>query len=195
MSSELTRRAALGLGLAGALAAATAATAAAAAPRLVIEVAGEARGRVVIELLPEVAPNHVARVLALAAAGAYDGVAFHRVIDGFMAQTGDVRFGRAGGDLALAGTGGSELPDLRGEFSDLAFRRGTVGMARARSPDSANSQFFIMLGDGRHLDGDYTLFGRVVEGMEVVDRIRRGDRRRNGLVADPDRMVRVTAEP
>ncbi len=167
---------------------------AAGAPRLVIEVAGRANGRVVIELLPEVAPAHVARLIALAEAGAYDGVVFHRVLEGFMAQTGDVRFGRAGGDLSRAGMGRSDLPDLPAEVSDLPFLRGTVGMARGATPDSANSQFFIMFAEGRHLDGQYTVLGRVIEGMEVVDRIRRGDPRRNGAVADPDRMLRVTVE-
>ncbi|MCL4188141.1 MAG: peptidylprolyl isomerase [Rhodobacteraceae bacterium] len=191
MSRDLTRRAALALALAAGVAGSAGA---ADAPRLVIEVAGEAQGRVVIELLSDVAPNHVERVLALAEAGAYDGVVFHRVIEGFMAQTGDVRYGRAGGDLSRAGMGGSDLPDLRGEFSREPFLRGAVGMARAQSPHSANSQFFIMFADGRFLDGDYTVFGRVVEGMEVVDRIRRGDPRLNGVVTDPDRMERVTAE-
>jgi peptidylprolyl isomerase len=156
-------------------------------PNLVIEIAGQANGRVVIDLLPDLAPRHVAQVTALARAGAYDGVVFHRVIDGFMAQTGDVRFGRAGGDLSRAGMGGSDLPDIPAEFSDEPFVRGTVGMARARDPNSANSQFFIMFADGGFLDGQYTVFGRVIEGMEVVDAIARGE-----PPAEPDRMVSVT---
>jgi peptidylprolyl isomerase len=156
-------------------------------PNLVIEVAGEANGRVVIDLLPDLAPRHVEQVSALARAGAYDGVVFHRVIEGFMAQTGDVQFGKAGGDLSRAGMGGSDLPDIPAEFSDEPFVRGTVGMARTPDPNSANSQFFIMFADGSFLNGQYTVFGRVIEGMEVVDAIARGE-----PPAVPDRMVSVT---
>jgi len=156
-------------------------------PNLVIEVAGEANGRVVIDLLPDLAPRHVEQVTALARAGAYDGVVFHRVIEGFMAQTGDVQFGKAGGDLSRAGMGGSDLPDIPAEFSDEPFVRGTVGMARTPDPNSANSQFFIMFADGSFLNGQYTVFGRVIEGMEVVDAIARGE-----PPAVPDRMVSVT---
>jgi peptidylprolyl isomerase len=160
-------------------------------PFLEIEVAGEAQGTVVIDLAEEAAPRHVERIVTLAEAGAYDGVVFHRVIDGFMAQTGDVQFGQAGGDISRAGMGGSDLPDLEAEFSDLPFERGVVGMARARDPDSANSQFFIMFAPAPHLDGQYTAVGRVVEGMEVVDAIRRGTGQ-GGAVAEPDRMTEVT---
>jgi peptidylprolyl isomerase len=162
---------------------------------LVIDVAGAHPGNVEIELLPEVAPQHVARIEELARAGAYDGVVFHRVIDGFMAQTGDVAFGKKGGDLARAGTGGSDLPDLPAEFSDLAFDKGTVGMARSMDPDSANSQFFIMFAPAPHLDGQYTVVGRVIAGQDVIDAIKRGDPQ-TGAVDDPDWMktVRVKAD-
>ncbi|TGD42994.1 peptidylprolyl isomerase [Pseudotabrizicola sediminis] len=160
-------------------------------PNLVIEVAGSTSGQIVIDMLPDVAPQHVAQITALAAEGAYDGVVFHRVIDGFMAQTGDVENGKAGGDLSMAGMGGSSRPDLPAEFSDLSFERGVVGMARSQSPDSANSQFFIMFAPGEFLNGQYTVVGRVIEGMEVVDAIKKGDGG-NGEVSDPDRMERVT---
>ncbi|MEO0694085.1 MAG: peptidylprolyl isomerase, partial [Pseudomonadota bacterium] len=123
----------------------------------------------------------------LAAEGAYNGVVFHRVIDGFMAQTGDVEFGQAGGDARMAGRGGSERPDIPAEFSDIPFDRGVVGMARSQSPDSANSQFFIMFDEGYFLNGQYTVVGRVVEGMEVVDAIQRGE-----PPAEPDVMQTVT---
>lgn len=157
---------------------------------LVIEIEGEARGEVRIELLPEVAPLHAERIRLLAREGAYDGVAFHRVIDGFMAQTGDVVHGRPGGDASMIGTGGSDYGNLPAEFSALPFERGTVGMARGPHPDSGNSQFFIMFARAPHLDRQYTVVGRVMEGQEVVDAIRRGAPP-NGLVATPDRMVRV----
>ena len=164
-------------------------------PNLVIEVGGAAQGRVVIDLLPDLAPLHVAQITALAAEGAYDGVVFHRVIGGFMAQTGDVEFGRRdGGMLARAGMGGSPRPDLPAEFSAESFQRGVVGMARSQSPDSANSQFFIMFAPGTFLDGQYTVVGRVIEGMEVVDAIKKGDEAANGAVSDPDYMARVTVE-
>jgi peptidylprolyl isomerase len=164
-------------------------------PNLVIEVAGEASGRIVIDLDMAHAPNHAVRLIELAQKGAYDGVVFHRVIDGFMAQTGDVQFGRAGDDLSAAGTGGSDLPDLRAEFSDQPFVRGTVGMARSSDPDSANSQFFIMFAPSDNLNGKYTVVGHVVSGMDVVDRIKKGDEIANGAVAgEPDRMVKVTVE-
>ena len=164
---------------------------------LVIETAGSAEGAIEIELLPGVAPNHVAQIKMLARAGRYDGVVFHRVIDGFMAQTGDVEFGRQdGGTLERAGTGASDLPDLEAEFSHLPFLPGVVGMARARHPDSANSQFFIMFERAPHLNGQYTVVGRVVAGMDTVMAIKRGDAARNGLVDDPDymRKVRVKAD-
>jgi peptidylprolyl isomerase len=173
---------------------AVAATADAPGPYLVIEVAGEAEGRVVVDLAEETAPEHTARLTALAESGAYDDVVFHRVIDGFMAQTGDVEHGVAGGALSRAGTGGSDMPDLPAEFSGIPFQRGTVGMARAASPDSANSQFFIMFAPAPHLNGQYTVVGQVTEGMEVVDAIRRGTGP-NGMVTEaPDRMARVTVE-
>ncbi|MCV2868551.1 peptidylprolyl isomerase [Defluviimonas sp. WL0002] len=160
-------------------------------PNLVIEVTGQATGRVVIDLLPEVAPLHVKQITAIAEAGGYDGVVFHRVIDGFMAQTGDVQFGKSGGDLSMAGMGGSELPDIPAEFSAEPFLRGTVGMARSQNPDSANSQFFIMFAPGEFLNGQYTVVGHVIEGMDVVDQIKRGEGQ-SGAVSDPDVMVDVT---
>jgi len=163
-------------------------------PNLVLEVAGEANGRIVIDLLPDLAPKHAARLTELAGKGAYDNVVFHRVIDGFMAQTGDVQFGKAGGDLAMAGMGGSDLPDLPAEFSQEPFERGIVGMARAASPDSANSQFFIMFAPGEFLNGQYTVVGRVIEGMDIVDAIKRGDEASNGAVTDPDRIVKAMVE-
>ncbi|MDO9637787.1 MAG: peptidylprolyl isomerase [Pseudotabrizicola sp.] len=160
-------------------------------PNLVIEVAGSTSGQIVIDMLPDVAPKHVEQITALAAEGAYDGVVFHRVIDGFMAQTGDVAYGKADGDTTMAGMGGSSRPDLPAEFSGLSFERGVVGMARSQSPDSANSQFFIMFAPGEFLNGQYTVVGRVISGMEVVDAIKKGDGG-NGEVSDPDRMERVT---
>ncbi len=162
-------------------------------PNLEIAVAGEANGTVVIDLFAETAPLHAERLIALAEAGAYDNVVFHRVIDGFMAQTGDVAFGKADGDLSQAGFGGSDLPDLPAEFSDIGFERGVVGMARSRSPDSANSQFFIMFAPAPHLDGQYTAVGRVVEGMDIVDAIKKGSQAANGTVSGtPDVMTGVT---
>ena len=135
-------------------------------------------GDVKIELFPDVAPNHVKRIKELADSGQYDNVVFHRVIDGFMAQTGDVRFGNseAGSfDLRRAGMGGSELPDLKQEFSSVPHERGTLSMARSQDPDSANSQFFICFKPAPFLDRQYTVFGKVIEGMEFVDKIKRGD--------------------
>jgi peptidylprolyl isomerase len=139
-------------------------------------------GRVAIQLRPDLAPGHVARVKQLAREGFYDGLLFHRVIDGFMAQTGD--------PLAT-GVGGSAYPDLEAEFSNEPFVRGTVGAARTRDPNSANSQFFIVLEEASHLDGKYTVWGQVIRGMERVDAIRKGDPAQNGLVSDPDQMLRV----
>ena len=146
-------------------------------------------GDVVIKLRSDLAPGHVERISTLASEGFYDGVVFHRVIDGFMAQTGDVSNGKAGGDLSGAGTGGSTLPDLPAEFSDLAFARGVVGMARSNDPDSANSQFFIMFDQGDFLNGQYTVVGKVISGMEVVDAIQRGE-----PPATPDVMTKVTVQ-
>lgn len=151
-------------------------------------------GAVRIEMLPDVAPAHVARITELANRGAYDGIAFHRVIEGFMAQTGDVEHGQVAGDGSVsprAGTGGSDLGHVAAEFSTLPFDRGVCGMARAGNPDSANSQFFIMFREGHFLNGQYTVWGRVVEGMEAVDQIKRGADR-SGAVSQPDRMIRVT---
>lgn len=162
-------------------------------PNLVIEVAGAANGTVVIDLLPDLAPKHVEQITALAKAGAYDNVVFHRVIEGFMAQTGDVQFGKAGADLAMAGMGGSDLPDIPAEFTTAAsFQRGVVGMARSQDPDSANSQFFIMFAPGEFLDGQYTIVGNVVSGMDVVDAIKRGDGANGEVSSDPDVMAKVT---
>jgi cyclophilin family peptidyl-prolyl cis-trans isomerase len=143
-------------------------------------------GNVLIELLPDVAPKHAERMKDLARAGAYDGVVFHRVIDGFMAQTGDVAHGKAGGDLRRAGTGGSEHADLPAEFSKLPHARGTLGAARSQNPNSANSQFFINFGDNDFLNGQYTVYGRVIDGMEFVDKITRGE-----PPASPDQMISV----
>lgn len=150
-------------------------------------------GPVVIELDSKVAPKHVERMKALAAAGEYDNVAFHRVIDGFMAQTGDVQYGNMekGFSAQRAGTGGSDLPDIPAEFSKTPFTRGVVGMARSQDPNSANSQFFIMFADGPFLNGQYTVVGKVVSGMEAVDKIKRGAGG-NGEVSNPDRMIKVT---
>ncbi|WP_284264977.1 peptidylprolyl isomerase [Roseicyclus amphidinii] len=156
---------------------------------LEIDIAGEAQGTIVIDLFEDVAPLHVERITTLAAEGAYDDVVFHRVIDGFMAQTGDVEFGRMGQDMRYAGRGGSDYPDLPAEFSDITFDRGVIGMARAQSPDSANSQFFIMFAPGAFLDGDYTVVGQVVEGMEIVDAIKRGRGRNGAVIGPPDRMT------
>ncbi len=160
---------------------------------LQIEIAGEANGTVTIDLFEDVAPGHVDQITALAEAGAYDGVVFHRVIEGFMAQTGDVQFGKLeGGDMGRAGMGGSDWPDLKAEFSDVAFERGVVGMARSQSPDSANSQFFIMFAPATHLNGQYTVVGEVTGGMEVVDAIKRGKGRNGAVVGQPDVMQSVT---
>jgi peptidylprolyl isomerase len=164
-------------------------------PNLVIDVEGRTFGQIEIDLFQDRAPRHVERLVTLARQGAYDGVVFHRVIPGFMAQTGDVQFGRRElQDLSQAGMGGSELPDLPAEFSDTRFERGVVGMARGALPDSANSQFFIMLEPAAHLDGTYTAVGRVIIGMDVVDAIKRGDPAANGVVQDPDYMVKVTVK-
>ncbi|MEO1424015.1 MAG: peptidylprolyl isomerase [Pseudomonadota bacterium] len=147
-------------------------------------------GEIEIKLLPDVAPKHVERIKALIDEQAYDGVVFHRVIDGFMAQTGDVEHGKTGGNLSRAGTGGSKHPDLPAEFSKVPFDRGTVGMARAQNPNSANSQFFIMFQEGHFLNNQYTVFGQVTKGMDVVDGIKRGAGS-SGAVSDPDHMVTV----
>ncbi|WP_372604519.1 peptidylprolyl isomerase [Actibacterium sp.] len=159
---------------------------------LQIEVEGEANGTITIDLLDDIAPQHVARITALAEAGAYDNVVFHRVIPGFMAQTGDVQFGMMGGDMRMAGRGGSDMPDLPAEFSSEPFERGIVGMARSQSPDSANSQFFIMFAPAPHLNGQYTVVGTVTAGMDVVDAIKKGAGRNGEVVGQPDVMKKVT---
>ena len=149
-------------------------------------------GDVEIELYPDKAPNHVKRFKELADGGKYDGVVFHRVIDGFMAQTGDVQFGKSNSDsfdLNRAGMGGSDLPDLKQEFSSLPHDRGTLSMARSSDPNSANSQFFICFKPAPFLDRQYTVFGKVIEGMEFVDKIKRGDENNNGSVSDPDKII------
>jgi peptidylprolyl isomerase len=155
---------------------------------LEIDVAGEAEGTIVIDLFEDIAPDHVARIVALAGDGAYDDVVFHRVIDGFMAQTGDVEYGRVGQDMRYAGRGASDLPDLMAEFSDLAFERGMLGMARSTDPNSANSQFFIMFAPAPHLNGQYTVVGQVVDGLDVLDAIKRGRGRNGAVIGEPDRM-------
>ena len=144
-------------------------------------------GDVKIELFEDVAPNHVKRIKQLAENGKYDGVVFHRVIDGFMAQTGDVKFGNSsndGFDLGRAGTGGSDLPDLKEEFNKIPHVKGTLSMARSQNPNSANSQFFICLEAAPHLDGQYTAFGKVIEGMEFVEKIKKGE-----PASDPDKII------
>ncbi|MDB2591798.1 peptidylprolyl isomerase [Candidatus Pelagibacter bacterium] len=149
-------------------------------------------GDVKIELFEDVAPNHVKRIKELADSGKYDNVVFHRVIDGFMAQTGDVKFGNSESgdfDLRRAGMGGSDLPDLKQEFSTVPHDRGTLSMARSSDPDSANSQFFICFKPAPFLDRQYTVFGKVLEGMEFVDMIKRGDENNNGSVSDPDKII------
>ena len=162
-------------------------------PNLIIDVTGAANGQIVIDLASDVAPMHVAQIVALAKSGAYDSVVFHRVIDGFMAQTGDVQYGKTGGDTSMAGMGGSEMADIQAEFSALPFERGIVGMARSQDPNSANSQFFIMFAPGDFLNGQYTVVGKVIAGMEVVDAIKRGDGQ-NGEVNGPDVMTKVTVQ-
>ena len=149
-------------------------------------------GNVKIELFSDVAPNHVKRIKDLADEGKYDNVVFHRVIDGFMAQTGDVQFGNSSSsefDLRRAGMGGSSLPDLKQEFNSLPHERGTLSMARSSDPNSANSQFFICFKPAAFLDRQYTVFGKVIEGMEFVDKIKRGDENNNGAVSDPDKII------
>ncbi len=148
-------------------------------------------GEVEIELYPEKAPNHVKRFKELANSGKYDGVVFHRVIDGFMAQSGDVKFGNSTNsefNLSLAGTGGSDLPNLKAEFSDIPHTRGVLSAARSADPDSANSQFFICFDSAPHLDRQYSVFGKVIKGMEFVDQIKKGDPR-SGAVPDPDKII------
>ena len=148
-------------------------------------------GEVKIELFPDVAPKHVERIKKLANEGKYDNVVFHRVIDGFMAQTGDVQFGNSSSskfDIKRAGMGGSDLPDLKAEFSDIPHEKGTLSMARSSDPNSANSQFFICFESSPHLDRNYSIFGKVIKGMEFVEKIKRGEGP-NGSVSDPDKII------
>ena len=150
-------------------------------------------GKVVIETRTDIAPNHVKRIINLISEGQYDGVVFHRVIESFMAQTGDVEFGNSNNkdfNLSRTGTGGSDLPDLKAEFSKAHHVRGTVSMARSQDPNSANSQFFICFDDALHLDGQYTVWGQVIEGMEYIDMIKKGEGP-NGSVADPDKIIKM----
>lgn len=174
--------AAVGVFIAASIAAPSASMAQEGTPHLVLELEG---GNVDIELLPELAPQHVERVITLTGQGFYDGIVFHRVIEGFMAQTGDP---------TGTGMGGSDLPDLPAEFSSEPFTRGVIGAARTSDPDSANSQFFITYADAPHLNGQYTVWGRVVAGMEAVDALKKGDQASNGMVQDPDRIVSAKIE-
>ena len=153
-----------------------------------------ANGDVEIELFEDIAPNHVKRMKALAKDKKYDGVVFHRVIEDFMAQTGDVKFGNSNSEnynLSLAGTGGSDLPDLKAEFSNIAHERGTLSMARSNDPNSANSQFFICFKAEPHLDRNYSVFGKVIKGMEFIDMIKKGDGP-NGSVSKPDKIISLS---
>ena len=153
-------------------------------------------GDVEIELYPDKAPNHVKRFIDLADTGKYDGVVFHRVIDGFMAQSGDVKFGNSNNsnfNLSLAGTGGSDLPNLKAEFSDIAHTRGVLSAARSADPNSANSQFFICFDSAPHLDRQYSAFGKVIKGMEFVDKIKKGDPN-TGTVTNPDKIISLRSK-
>jgi cyclophilin family peptidyl-prolyl cis-trans isomerase len=163
-------------------------------PHLILTVKG---GDVDIQLLPELAPKHVERVVTLTEQGAYDGVVFHRVIEGFMAQTGDVQFGKsdsASFDLGRAGMGGSDLPDVQSEFNAESFQRGVLGAARSQDPNSFNSQFFITTADASFLDNQYTVFGKVISGMEFVDQLEKGPQSQNGAVANPDKIISAKIE-
>jgi len=159
---------------------------------LQIEISGEANGVIEIDLFEDIAPGHVERITTLASEGAYDGIVFHRVMDGFMAQTGDVQFGNIeNGDMRNVGRGGSQLPDLKQEFSSEAFVRGVVGMARGQSVDSANSQFFIMFDANPNLNFQYTVVGKVTAGMDIVDQIKRGKGNNGAVLGKPDVMTSV----
>ena len=153
-------------------------------------------GKVEIELYPDKAPEHVKRFKELANQGKYNNVVFHRVIDGFMAQTGDVKFGNTNSpdfNLSLAGTGGSDLPNLKSEFSDIAHTRGILSAARSADPNSANSQFFICFESSPHLDRQYSAFGKVIKGMEFIDLIKKGDSN-SGSVSDPDKIISLKSK-
>jgi peptidylprolyl isomerase len=187
---QLTRRALFATALIGAVSLAAPSFAADPDNTMIITLKD---GDVTIALRPDLAPKHVAQIKKLVREEAYDHVAFHRVIAGFMAQTGDVKYGntKKGYDAQLVGTGGSDLPDLPAEFSKEPYVRGTVGMARSQDPNSANSQFFIMFAPAPSLEGDYTVIGNVESGMEFVDKIKKGDPAQNGAVANPDSMIKV----
>lgn len=160
---------------------------------LQIQVSGEANGTIMIDLLEDVAPKHVEQITRITSNGSYDGVVFHRVIDGFMAQTGDVQFGKIeGGDMGRAGMGGSSYDDVEAEFSEVPFDRGVVGMARSQNPNSANSQFFIMFDQGYFLNRQYTVVGKVTEGLDVLDAIKRGTGPNGAVIGAPDVMQTVT---
>ena len=160
---------------------------------LEIELVGEnVEGVIKIDLLEDVAPRHVTQITTLALNGEYDGVVFHRVIEGFMAQTGDVQFGKNPENMSRAGMGASNLPDIAAEFSDLPYERGVVGMARSQSPDSANSQFFIMFEAGYFLNGKYSVVGRVTEGMNLIDKLKRGNPSSGAIDGKPDQMLKVS---
>ncbi|UYO00102.1 MAG: peptidylprolyl isomerase [Devosia sp.] len=192
--TQITRRTFAALALGAALVAATPLLAQDGTPHLILTLED---GVVDIELLPEIAPKHVERIVTLTEEGAYDGVVFHRVIDGFMAQTGDVRNGKSDSpdyNLQLAGTGGSDLPNVEAEFNAESFQRGAVGAARSQDPNSFNSQFFITTADASFLDGQYTVFGKVVSGMEAVDALEKGPQERNGAVENPDKIVSAVIE-
>lgn len=163
-------------------------------PVMVIEVAGQASGTIRVALRDDLAPGHVERIVTLAERGDYDGVVFHRVIEGFMAQTGDVEHGRLGGNPRRWGTGGSDLPNLAAEFTAQPFERGVMGMARSMDPNSANSQFFLMFAPAPHLNGQYTVVGQMLDGYDVLDAIKRGTGPNGAVVGDPDVMARVTIE-
>ena len=153
-------------------------------------------GEVLIELFNDIAPNHVKRFKQLSKEKKYDGVVFHRVIDGFMAQTGDVEFGNSNldsYDIRRAGTGGSQYPNLKAEFSNIPHEKGTLSMARSNDPNSANSQFFICLESASHLDRNYSVFGKVIKGMEFVDLIKKGEGS-NGEVTKPDKIISISAQ-
>ena len=163
--------------------------------RIIID--DQVQGRVTVQMRPDLAPGHVARIKELARKGFYDGVVFHRVIDGFMAQTGDVQYGKSGAegfDLSMAGMGGSDLPDVEAEFNAESFQRGVLGAARSQDPNSFNSQFFITTADASFLDGQYTVFGKVVSGMEFVDGLEKGPAEQNGAVANPDQIIKAVIE-
>ena len=157
-----------------------------------IQVAGQANGTITIDLFEDVAPQHAERITRLASEGAYNGVVFHRVIEGFMAQTGDVEYGKVGGNLSYAGRGGSSYPNLPAEFSDVPYDRGVVGMARAQSPNSANSQFFIMFEPGYFLNGQYTVIAQVTNGIDVADAIKLRKGRNGAVIGQPDAMMKVS---